>query len=153
MGLEKIIERKIDGCYFVKSSDIYPDKQKLQVSSLYSEESNVAKKQYVFENVLTHQSPSFLFFDGENPIYAAEKRSTEEIDFVSKSQEEVLKYFEEYINLVNYSYDYKNPLIADYLLGVIGQKYTSIEDSIFKNYILYDDFCNRTMSVSDCLLD
>ena len=153
MGLEKIIERKIDGCYFVKSSDIYPDKQKLQVSSLYCEESNVAKKQYVFENVLTHQSPSFLFLDGENPIYAAEKRSTEEIDFVSKSQEEVLKYFEEYINLVNYSYDYKNPLIADYLLGVIGQKYTSIEDSIFKNYILYDDFCNRTMSVSDCLLD
>lgn len=151
MGLEKIIGRKLNGCYFVKSSDTYPDKQKLNVVSLYSEDSNVAKKQFVFENILTDQSPSFLFFDGDKPIYAVETRTIEEIDFVSSSQDEVLKYFNEWTSLVNYLYDYEKPLIADYLLEAMGRKYTLIEDTVFKNYILHDDFCNRTMSISDCL--
>ena len=151
MGLQKIIGREIKGCYFVKSSDAYPDKQKLKVASLYNEESNVAKKQYVFENILTDRSPSFLFFDGDKPIYAAEKRTIEEIDFVSSSQDEVLKYFNEYTSLVNYHYNYEKSLIADYLLEVMGRKYTMIEDRVFKNYILHDDFCNRTMSIDDCL--
>ena len=154
-ALEKIMNRKMQGYYFIRVEDNYFEKKRLNIRPFYEKneegcECGIYEDYFVLENILTSPMPSLKGFDAEgNPEYLQETRSSEEINFVRQVHEGIVAYFEEYLDIMQ-SVDFVDSRkCSEKMLGLLHK--IPIENDIFHHMVWDDSFYARTIGMKELM--
>lgn len=154
--LKNILSEDIQGFYFLQLEPEFMADKGIRVTPFYSEEernnSKIFDSYYIMETILTAPSPSVLEFDDDGrPVYAAETRSTTDIDCVLEAQDGIESFFRDYLDLLCDRYELHEPgkALDESLLGLIC--HTHIADERFTSLIVEDPFFGRMTDIGDVL--
>ena len=145
LGIEKILNKKLYGYYFINVFDDNQEKKKLNIKSMCGEglafgiNNNIYDKYIFLENILSSEMPSLKEFDvNGNPLYCKEYRSADEINSVLKIQDSIVSYFNNYNNLTKK----QDPIfdLADGILGLLDGSKSVINSKLLASLVLRDDF-------------
>lgn len=109
-ALESILEKKIKGVYFQKSIGTDNVQNQLDATAFYKETSALEANRYIFamcdffECVLSSSEPSLEALDSAGkPIYFKEIRSKEQISLMLRMHECILRFADEFLDILNIS--------------------------------------------------
>lgn len=154
-ALEKIMNRKMQGYYFIRVEDNYFEKQRLNIVPFYDKnadgcESGIYEDYFVLENILTSPMPSLKGFDAEgNPEYVKETRSDKEIEFVNQVHEGIVAYFEQYLDIGQDVGFADGRDCSEKMLGLLHK--VPIENEIFQHMVWDDAFYARTVGMKELM--
>lgn len=155
LSLEKIMNQRIKGYYFMKVKADDPEKEKLDVDSFYGAEENQENKKiyedyFVLENILTSPMPSLLRFEENgNPLYVNESRTKEEIEFVMQVQDGIVDYFKQYLSILPQLHMEKNKKCSELLFELLHS--ISVDNEVFRLMEWDDNFYSRKSKVKDLM--
>lgn len=155
LALEKIMNQRIKGYYFMKVKADDQEKEMLDVDSFYrAEEDQESKKIYedyfVLENILTSPMPSLLRFEENgNPLYVNESRTKQEIEFVMRVQEGIVEYFKQYLSILPEPDAEKDKKCSELLFELLHS--ISVDNKIFWLMEWDDNFYSRKSKVKDLM--
>lgn len=152
--LEKIIQQKMKGCYFMHVDADNPEKKQLEIDSFYNakerDSSKVYEDYFILENVVTAPIPSVKCFnESGNPQYMEEKRSKEEIEFITDVQKGVIEYFEQYLDLLPESAGKADKRCSEQIWNLIHE--ISVENEVFHQLVWEDSFYSRTLLLKELM--
>lgn len=153
MCLEKILQAKMQGIYFLHIQEDVKQKKDLKIDAFLKSgnalEINNPVFDYYFllESVMTSFEPSIEGMDSSgNPIYLSDARTEAEKAYVKEAQKAIIDYFKEYIKNFG-NMDLSDGAIAGQILGLINSQYTAINVPYMESMLLADEFCQRTSKV------
>ncbi len=155
LALEKIMNQRIKGYYFMKVKVDDQGKEMLDVDSFYGAEEDQENKRiyedyFVLENILTSPMPSLLRFEENgNPLYVNESRTKQEIEFVMQVQEGIVEYFKQYLSILPQSDMEKDKKCSELLFELLHS--ISIDNEIFRLMEWDDNFYSRKSKVKDLM--
>ena len=154
-ALEKIMQRKMYGYYFMQVEDDYFEKKRLDITSFYDKNTDtyaggLYEDYFIVENILTSPTPSLKGFDAEGkPQYLQENRSKEEIDFITKVHEGIIQYFEKYLDILGNVKCDDSKRCAEEILGLIHE--IPIKNDVFNQMVLEDSFFSREIRMKELM--
>lgn len=154
-GLEKIMRRKMRGCYFIRIMDEENEKKRLQVSPFFGPKEDgrtggIFEDFFVLETILTSPDPSLKGFDAAGaPEYLPESRSPEEIVFIRQVHEGIVQYFEQYIGIVQPVDNCVSQKCSEELLELLHK--VPIENEIFQRMVYEDSFYARKVRMKELM--
>lgn len=155
VALEKLMNQKMRGYYFIRVESEEHEKRMLDIISFYEKEEvtevgGVYEDYFILENILTSPMPSLKGFDTEgNPQYVEEIRTPDEIDFVMKVQEGIVEYLKQYLDIwPNINWE-ENKRCSEGLLELIHR--ITMDNDIFSRLVWDDNFYSRKISVKDLM--
>lgn len=154
-SLEKIMNQKMCGYYFIRVDGDTPEKRLLNVTSFYDDEEvrkegGIYQDYFVLENILTSPMPTLKGFDGEGkPQYAREVRAEEDISFIMAVQDGIVEYFKQYMDVIQSVKLEGSKKCAENLLSLIHS--IPIANDIFQQLIWDDNFYSRKIMMKDLL--
>ena len=141
LNINKIFEKNLEGYYFYRLYSKDSEKQKLNIKSFASENKVIEENSLFMECIFTSPDATVLGFDKKGrPIYDVESRSPEEKNYCMELQQGIIDYVEQ----MTYALGDINTLIVKeksiYFLDFLHSGYTIIENEMFKNYVVKDEF-------------
>ena len=140
-SLNKIFRMQLYGYYFYRFFSGDPVKDAMQVCSYIGQNAKIMENSLFMECVFTSPDPPAAAFDEEgNLVYAQEKRSREEIAYCTKLQEGVYAYVSQFVDVCGSLEGMDTAEADDSFLDYLYPDYTTIENEIFQQYIVKDEF-------------
>lgn len=154
MYLQKIFSKKLKGLYFLQLEPEFMAKKDLDIQPFYTDEekntSAIYDNYYILEAILTAPYPQMLEMDGDaNPVYAEESRSEQDLQVFERAQGGILKYVEEYLNIIPEKAREENKKFDEKLLELINK--VEILDESFLSLKVEDPFFGRMTDMRDIL--
>lgn len=157
--LKNLIPQELEGYYFMRILDEDEKKQKLKIKSLYQpvcayeKQKSIGRLYLYLEQIITAATPSLQHFDtnGE-PVYLSEKRTVNQIRQIEETQQGIEQYVAEFYK--NYPEIPKESIqteLPDKILSLLQNKYSIMENGVFSEDAMYDEFCNRQFQVTECI--
>lgn len=150
LAVEKVLGRKIDGLYLVRITGESAEKDALGIASyaesapLYQLQTRVGKSYMLLENLIMSQEASVAHFDAEGaPVFVEENRSDGQLTYTDEAQRGVLEFVEAYLSILGSWRGEIRPELADAMYGLVRQTYTKLENCVFAEEAVRDDFMNR----------
>lgn len=153
MCLEKILNTKLYGYYFLKIYDDYERKQQLTIKSMqepalsFEIQSNLYNKYAFIETILTSDKPSVKMFDNDGePVYTDEYRTQNDINAISEIHKCIIDYFKIFYDLnseKNYTY---NP-VPDKIFGLLDESKTFLNSDYLQKSVFKDEYCVRNYDI------
>ncbi len=143
MGLEKVIDKKLDGYYFIRLNNTFDRINNLNIKSFLENyrDSNIFGNYLSLEQAISDFIPSLKCFDSEGkPVFFEDNRSKEDKKYIEELQKGVLDFFE--VFLKNYEGEITLSFI-DKLFGLIDIEKTDISEDKLKDLSNVDEFCKR----------
>ena len=143
MGLEKVINKKLDGFYFIRLNNTFDRINNLNIKAFLENyrDSNIFENYLSLEQAISDFIPSLKCFDSEgNPVFFEDNRSEEDKKYIEELQQGVLDFFE--VFLKNYEGEITLSFI-DKLFGLIDIEKTDISEDKLKDLSNVDEFCKR----------
>ena len=144
MGLEKIIDKKLDGFYFIKLNSIFDRINDLNIKSFLKDyrNSNIFENYLSLEQAISDFIPSLKCFDFEgNPVFFEDNRSEEDKKYIEELQKGVIDFFE--VFLKKYNEEEISLEFIDKLFGLVDGEKTDISEDKLKDLSNVDEFCKR----------
>lgn len=140
-SLNKIFQMQLYGYYFYRFFSGDPVKDAMQVRSYIGQNAKIMENSLFMECVFTAPDPPAAAFDEEgNLVFAQEKRSREEIAYCTKLQEGVLAYVSQFADAAGSLEGLDTAETDDSFLDYLYPDYTRIDNDIFHQYIVKDEF-------------
>ena len=112
------------------------------------EKNSVFENYYILETILTAPHGQVLEFDGNGEaVYAQDTRSDSDIQCLMEVQQGILRYFEDYLELVPVSVRMENKKLDETVLGLLQR--IPITDKGFLAQVVDDPFFNRRTKLRD----
>ncbi len=141
VNINKIFGKNFEGYYFYRLSSKDLGKQKLNIKSFAAENKMIEENSLFMECIFSSPDATILGFDKKGrPIYDVESRTSEEIDYCMELQRGIFDYVEKMIYMLG---DINALIIKEesfYFLDFLHSGYTIIENEMFKNYVVKDEF-------------
>lgn len=153
--LEKLMQRKMRGCYFIRIMGEDDEKKRLRVSPFFEPKEDghsggIYEDYFVLEAILTSLDPSLKGFDAEGkPDYLPESRTPEEIEFIRQVHEGIVQYFEQYIGIVQPVDNCVSQECSEELLELLHK--VPIENEIFQRMVYEDSFYGRKVRMEELM--
>lgn len=156
MCAEKFIERKIDGLYLVHILEDYERKKEIHCEAYMEEDYLMQLKTYVssnyepLETIVMSPEPSLEGYSKEgHAMFAGEKRTEKDFEYLSKIQSGVLRAFEEFCMLWGDGKAEIRPQFAEAMYELLRKKYTRIKTRHLAEQTVTDDFTKRDFVMKD----
>ena len=156
MCAEKFIERKIDGLYLVHILEDYERKKEIHCEAYMEEDYLMQLKTYVssnyepLETIVMSPEPSLEGYSEEgHAVFAGEKRTEKDFEYLSKIQSGVLRAFEEFCMLWGDGKAEIRPQFAEAMYELLRKKYTRIKTRHLAEQTVTDDFTKRDFVMED----
>lgn len=156
MCAEKFIERKIDGLYLVHILEDYERKKEIHCEAYMEEDYLMQLKTYVssnyepLETIVMSPEPSLEWYSKEgHAVFAGEKRTERDFEYLSKVQSGVLRAFEEFCRLWGEGNAEIRPKFAEAMYELLRKKYTRIKTRHLAEQTVTDDFTKRDFVMKD----
>jgi hypothetical protein len=152
--LQKFMSQQMKGLYFLQLEPEFMADKGVDIESFYTEKerdtSAIFDNYYILETILTSPMPSVDEFDEDGqPVYAKETRSKENLDCVSRMQQGIMQYVDDYLEIVPVSMRQQNKMLDETFLTLIGK--LEITDQSFKNLVVEDPFFGRMTNIVDVM--
>lgn len=152
--LQKFMPQQMRGLYFLQLEPEFMADKGVDIESFYTEKerdtSAIFDNYYILETILTSPMPSVDEFDEDGqPVYAKETRSDENLECVSRMQQGIMQYVDDYLEIVPVSMRQQNKMLDEAFLTLIGK--LEITDQSFKNLVVEDPFFGRMTNIVDVL--
>lgn len=152
--LQKFMRQPLKGLYFLQLEPEFMADKGIEIESFYTEEerdkSVIFDNYYILETILTSPMPSVDEFDNAGqPVYAKETRSDENLECVSRMQQGIMQYVDDYLEIVPVSMRQQNKMLDEAFLTLIGK--LEITDQSFKNLVVEDPFFGRMTNIVDVM--
>ncbi|MBQ8490582.1 MAG: HAD hydrolase-like protein [Pseudobutyrivibrio sp.] len=152
--LQKIMNQPLKGLYFLQLEPEFMADKGIDIESFYTEKerdtSAIFDNYYILETILTSPMPSVDEFDeAGQPVYAKETRSDENLECVSRMQQGIMQYVDDYLEIVPVSMRQQNKMLDEAFLTLIGK--LEITDQSFKNLVVEDPFFGRMTNIVDVM--
>lgn len=152
--LQKFMRQPLKGLYFLQLEPEFMADKGVDIESFYTEKerdaSAIFDNYYILETILTSPMPSVDEFDeGGQPVYAKETRSDENLECVSRMQQGIMQYVDDYLEIVPVSMRQQNKMLDEAFLTLIGK--LEITDQSFKNLVVEDPFFGRMTNIVDVM--
>lgn len=155
-ALQKIIGKKLKGCYFLRR---FPDTdltEHLDVESLYGTygdfemDFNIYRYYYFLESVLTSDEPSFKFMDNRgNACFYSEKRSKQSLEILRVMHKNILEYCMEMLIRMPDIFSWNAPVdLYDDILGFFSKDFSDIPNTMLNELVNVDEFLDK--QIEDC---
>lgn len=152
-ALEKMMDCKMQGYYFIRVADDSPEKKALSITSFYDGDNDgkgIYEDYFILENILTSPMPSLQCFDAEGkPKYLDETRSKEQIEFVAQVQEGILEYFQQYLEVMQREDGEECRECSAKLFELLHK--VSIDNEVFHSMVWDDSFYGRTVPMKELM--
>lgn len=139
------------GFYFIRNMSKY--KEKLNIEPFFApqfvyEKQNKLFKNYVFmENIVTSFEPTFKgFSDCGGLVFEKETRSEVQLENLRRIQQGILDAYQNRIKENRLSIPKGLP---EDILDMLNDDFSVMEATFFNNNYLFDDFCNRKLSLEE----
>lgn len=140
-SLQKIFQMQLYGYYFYRFFSGDSRKDTMQVRSFVSRNAKIMENSLFMECVFTSPDPPAAAFDQEgNLVYAQEKRSKEEVAYCGKLQEGVFAYVSQLADVAGSLEGLDVTEADDSYLDYLYPDFTEIQNEIFHQYIVKDEF-------------
>lgn len=154
MYIQKLIENKIKGLYFLQLEPEFMRDKNLDILPYYKEEeksnSAIFNDYYILETLLTAPYPSLVEYDTDgNPLYAKETRTEKDIECFMRAQEGIIDYVKRYLSICPQDEIYQNKKLDEAFLLLIHN--VEIDDKNFISLTVEDPFFNRMTDITDVL--
>lgn len=141
LHLNSIFDKNFEGYYFYRLQSEDSRKQKLNIKSFITDNKMIEENSLFMECIFTSPDATVLGFDEKGrPIYAGETRSQEEIDYCMELQKGILDYAKQMVYMLDDINAVNIEEKSDYFLNFLHTGYTVIENEMFKNYVVRDEF-------------
>jgi len=152
--LQKFMPQQMRGLYFLQLEPEFMADKGVDIESFYTEKerdtSAIFDNYYILETILTSPMPSVDEFDeAGQPVYAKETRSDENLECVSRMQQGIMQYVDDYLEIVPVSMRKQNKMLDEAFLTLIGK--LEITNQSFKNLVVEDPFFGRMTNIVDVL--
>lgn len=152
--LRRLLPQHLKGLYFLRLEPEYMEDKHLDIESFFSDEeketSVIYQYYYVLETVLTSPYPSVKeFCEGGVPVFEAETRNKEALDFVRDAQRGIEAYFADYMNLISDLEKVQNKKLDEAMLSLVDK--LCILDEKFLSLVVEDPFFGRNTAVNDLI--
>jgi len=152
--LQKFMSQQLKGLYFLQLEPEFMADKGVDIESFYTEKerdtSAIFDNYYILETILTSPMPSVDEFDeGGQPVYAKETRSDENLECVSRMQQGIMQYVDDYLEIVPVSMRQQNKMLDEAFLTLIGK--LEITDPSFENLVVEDPFFGRMTNIVDVM--
>ena len=156
MCAEKFLGKKVDGLYLVHIREDYEPKTKLHCEAYMEEDYLMQLKTYVSANyepleaVVMSSEPSLVGYSHEgHAMFAEEKRTEEDLEYLRKVQSGALRFFEEFCGLWGEADVEIRPQFAEAMYELLRKKYTRIKTRHLAEQTVTDDFTKRDFVMKD----
>lgn len=148
--LQKLFEQHLKGFYFLQLEPEFMKRKGLDIVPFYSDAekdtSVIFDCYYVLETILTAPCASIEEFDeAGNPVYAKETRSEPAIQCISKVQDGVKAYFDEYTELLPEATREENKKLDEVFLSTLSK--LKILEEEFLALMVEDPFFGRMTEI------
>ena len=152
--LQKFMSQQMKGLYFLQLEPEFMADKGVDIESFYTEKerdtSAIFDNYYILETILTSPMPSVdEFNETGQPVYAKETRSDENLECVSRMQQGIMQYVDDYLEIVPVSMRQQNKMLDEAFLTLIGK--LEITDQSFKNLVVEDPFFGRMTNIVDVM--
>lgn len=154
VALEKILNKKMHGYYFMQVKDGDFEKKQLSITSFFDDKDAVQSVFYedyfVLENILTSPMPSFKGFnDSGEPQYVDETRSDKELEYIDRVHSGIIEYFRMYLDIIDGFDNIGKGKCSEKILGLFHK--IPIENECFKSMVWEDGFFKRSVRISELM--
>ena len=150
MCLEDILQRPLQGFYFIRFIEDYVKKKNLSAEAfiesdfLYALQSYLSTNYLPLESSIVSNQPTLQgFSEHGKPFFVAEQRKTVELEYVQQMQQGVIEYFSEFIDLLKGNPEEISANFVDRMYSLSQKRYFRIENCAFSKELARDEFCNR----------
>jgi hypothetical protein len=159
MYLNKLLNKKLEGLYFVRISDEYNAKKELVINPMFENRSIYDKQRYLsnlyifLESIFTSYDPTLECFDSRGKAcYLEESRTEKDVDDIKNIHKGIIRYFNDFIrNMGNFPDEEIDISLPDRILGIIQENECIFEEDIIRGKKLEDEFCNRCFKCEECI--
>ena len=152
--LTKLLDKKVNGNYFLVSGNIKPLKLNCNVNTCFNKSIDDENNKYNFmyansmllEAFLTSPSGQLLHFDdNNNPIYLNKKITNKEKNYLDKVYEGIKKYFDDVLEILNekilnYNYNRQNCIEVYKLFYLTKNDYPEV---FYEAFRVEDFYCEN----------
>lgn len=153
-ALEQVINRPLEGYYFLKRRGDNAELENLKCHSLYKEagdfqiSANIYRYYYFLESVITSYEPTFWGIDDEGgKKFYEEKRSDDTIELLKRIHNEILTYSDTMLKLLPGLKSLVSGVeLFDELLGYFSADYSELKTDELNKLINIDEFMGKNVT-------
>lgn len=156
MCLEKFLGRKADGFYLTHIIEDYPPKRELCCESYLESEylmglkTNISANYEPLETMVMSHEPSLKGYSDEgHAVFADEKRTEADLEYLGKLQAGALRFFEEFCALWGEGTAEISPEFTDKVYTLLRKNNTRILSTHLAECSISDDFTGRDFVMKD----
>ena len=150
-ALEKIMECKLQGFYFMQRTPDTDYRRNMAVDSLYGicgdyqSGVNIYRFYYFLEMIISSPQPSLRFFEADGtPVFYPESRTKEALSTLERMHSKILEYCEELLPLFCvFQKSDVSAEVSDQILGFFSGDYSDLENGLFDEFENTDEFLER----------
>lgn len=144
LWMENILDKKLEGLYFIKIFDKYKEKLNIQCMKNYdcvyeSAEGFLIYNYFFMENIMSSLEPTLKYINRNlKKVFEDENRNETELKDLKDIHEGII----EKNSIMETDYN-----LADDILGLVQNKYSKMLIEYFNGHLLVDEFCNRNFDL------